>query len=326
MVSIIIPIYNVEKYIEQCLNSVLLQTYKDIQVIIVDDGSTDNSTKIVRKVVKDDKRIVFLNQKNKGVSEARNYALKFVKGEYILFIDSDDYLEKEAIEEMVNKMETTESDIIICGYNKFYDLNTKQDLKVLYDKNENEFYTNKDIAEMMLENKMEGYLWNKLFRTKIWKSLNLSFDSGRYVQDWFPVFKYIVNSNKIRFIQKPLYNYRQREGSAVNKKRDKFLNDYCYAVRKILNYIDNSNLLFDNSIVDYFKYYTYIQAIQYYISLNAKEGFNIYKLYDDRIYLQINDPLKKVMKNKYLSKKNKFIFLLWKMKILHILKSIKGYK
>ena len=114
-ISIIIPVYNVEKYLNKCLNSVIEQTYKNIEVILIDDGSTDNSGKICDEYAKNDIRIKIIHQQNGGVSTARNNGLEHATGKYITFVDSDDYIEKEMIETMAKKIMKKNADIVICG-------------------------------------------------------------------------------------------------------------------------------------------------------------------------------------------------------------------
>ena len=116
LLSVIIPVYNVEPYLEQCLDSVINQTYKNLEIICINDGSTDNSLKILEKYQKKDNRIKLINQKNKGLSEARNAGLDVAKGEYIAFVDSDDYLELNAYEEAMN---VVLQEKISCGLKKF---------------------------------------------------------------------------------------------------------------------------------------------------------------------------------------------------------------
>ena len=114
-VSIIIPVYAVENFIEKCLLSILKQTYKNFQCIVVDDGSPDNSITIGKKVVSDDERFEFLSKNNGGLSDARNFGLKYVKGDYICFLDSDDYYSEYFIEEMLSSILSNGSDISICN-------------------------------------------------------------------------------------------------------------------------------------------------------------------------------------------------------------------
>lgn len=242
MISIIIPVYNVEKYIFECLDSLKNQTYKDLQVIVVDDGSTDNSLNIVNKFADSFKEFLVLRQANKGVSEARNLAFSYVKGEYVLYVDSDDFLDYTMIEKMYSTAKKNDSDICICGYHLYYKENDKRNNIGVYDLNENEIYTNEPIIDLMMKHKLQGQLWNKMFKTNLLRKINFKFEPGRYIQDIFPVFKAICNSKIISYVNKPLYYYRQIESSTVHKKNLKLANDYYFAMSSILNYIKKENI------------------------------------------------------------------------------------
>ena len=118
LVSIIIPVYNTEKYLSKCLESVINQTYKNLEIILINDGSTDKSKEICESFAKKDKRIQILNKENSGVSSARNHGMRLAKGQYIAFIDGDDYAEENYIEELLKNLKQTESDCVLCGYNR----------------------------------------------------------------------------------------------------------------------------------------------------------------------------------------------------------------
>jgi len=115
MFSVIVPVYNVEQYLDKCLASILGQTYKDFECIVVDDGSPDNSSAIIDKYVKQDQRFKVIHQKNMGVSAARNAGLAIAQGDYITFVDSDDYISNEYLEKFALKIANTDADIVICG-------------------------------------------------------------------------------------------------------------------------------------------------------------------------------------------------------------------
>ncbi|MEO2683100.1 glycosyltransferase family 2 protein, partial [Clostridium butyricum] len=141
MISVIVPAYNVEKYIEECLLSLVNQTYKDIEIIIINDGSTDKTKEIIIEYQEKYKNITGYNQKNNGVSVARNLGLKIAKGEYVIFVDPDDYLDSTMIEKMHDKLKMTDSDLVICGHNVFYDENPNEFMVNLINVDEDTVYT-----------------------------------------------------------------------------------------------------------------------------------------------------------------------------------------
>ena len=159
-VSIILPIYNVEKYLEKCVNSVINQTYQNIEVILVDDGSKDSSGRICDKLVESDNRIKVIHKKNGGLASARNAGYEAATGEYIMYIDSDDCVKEETVKRCVDVIEKDKSDVVIFGYEKM-----SEDGKVLetcswgnkiYSHNEMTEYLYRAICEMSF-----GYAWNK---------------------------------------------------------------------------------------------------------------------------------------------------------------------
>ena len=129
-VSVIVPVYNVGKYLEECLNSIINQTYKDIEMVIVNDGSTDNSLDIIEKFKNKDNRIKLINQINKGVSVARNIGLLNSTGNYIFFVDPDDYIEIDCINKLVEKINIDRSEMVIFNYIKVFDNDLKEDIRI----------------------------------------------------------------------------------------------------------------------------------------------------------------------------------------------------
>ena len=133
-ISIVVPIYNVEKYVKKCIESLIKQTYKNIEIILVDDGSTDSSAEIIDEYANKDSRIIAIHQKNKGVSSARNTGLKAARGEYIGFVDPDDYVDCQMYEVMVNKLQASLADLVVCGYSKIWESSKKTEKFCLTDK------------------------------------------------------------------------------------------------------------------------------------------------------------------------------------------------
>ena len=161
LISIIIPVYNVEAYLQKCLDSVISQIYRNIEIILVDDGSTDNSGKICDEYAEKDERINVYHQQNGGVSRARNVGLEVAKGQYISFVDSDDYIDCELLQQVVTKANHQEFDIIIFGYNEIktsgiYPIPIDPDI-MLHNKRET-------ILEDVLTDRIPNFLWNKIYK------------------------------------------------------------------------------------------------------------------------------------------------------------------
>lgn len=228
-VSIIIPAYNTEEYLEESLKSVVQQTYTNLEIIIVNDGSTDKTLSIISEFSKKDKRIKIINQENKGVSIARNNGFNASSGDYILFIDSDDIMGKNMIELMVDNLEKNNADISICGYERISINGTKEkSIKI----KEKKLYNTDEAIVAFFNNNFGISMWDKLIRREI--ANKISFEDGKKInEDKYYLFNAIINSNKIVFDNKGLYKYMEREKSVTRKKFGKNNLDIIYFSRRI---------------------------------------------------------------------------------------------
>ena len=207
-VSIIVPMYNTEKQIARCLETLANQTLKDIEIIVVNDGSTDDSKKIVFEYMNRYSNIVYLEKKNGGLSDARNYGMRFAKGEYIAFVDSDDFVDYTMYEKMYNKAIEKNADYVECDFYWSYHL-SKNNWK---NKKDIGFrYNNK--KEMMVYGRV--FAWNKLIKRDIIKE---QFPVGLLYEDVEFFYKLISEIKTFAFVEEPLYFYVQRKESLVNKQ------------------------------------------------------------------------------------------------------------
>ncbi len=321
MISLIIPVFNVEEYLRQCLESIIKQSFSNYEVIIVDDGSTDKSMEIIREYEKKFKRVKILSQRNKGVSEARNLALKHAKGEYVLYIDSDDFLKFNMLELMVNKANKTKADIVMCNYNLYYGVNNKNNRVVSYNVLEDKIYSSSEVIDMILNFNIQGQLWNKLFKRSLLLENNFEFESGRYVQDIFPVFKVINKSNKIAFINEYLYYYRQRETSTIHKKNTKLAEDYYHAMTSIIQYIIKNNLQVNSNSFKVFRASILSYFIYHYTNTDVKSSYRDLK---KSKYADLDVKFKDFIFLKSLNKIDKLRLLLWKLRIFNLIKKLKN--
>lgn len=215
LISVIIPIYNVEQYLSKCINSIINQTYKNIEIVLIDDGSSDNSPAICDEYKKLDSRVIVIHKKNAGLSSARNKGLDIVKGNYICFVDSDDYIEANMIEELKNNMEKFNSDISVCN---FYDIKNSTK-KVRLDKDfEYEFVSIGKEKFINIQNEyspLTYYAWNKLYKKEVFDSIK--FPEGRLFEYTYIFCDVFNNAERISFTLKPLYNYVYRNNSLGNK-------------------------------------------------------------------------------------------------------------
>lgn len=209
-VSVIIPIYNVEKYLEKCINSLLSQTLEDIQIILVNDGSKDNSGNIAKEYEKNNKdRVIYVEKENGGLSDARNYGLKYATGDFIAFLDSDDYIEKNAYEEMYNKAIEENADYVECDF--IWEFPNK----IRVDKQ----YPYKNKKEML--SFVRVVAWNKLIKRQLITDNNLEFPKGLRYEDIEFTYKLIPFINKFAYVDKPFIHYVQRKGSIANVQNER---------------------------------------------------------------------------------------------------------
>lgn len=207
MISVIIPVYNVEKYISQCLDSVCNQTYSDLEIILVDDGSTDDSGEICDKYACQDKRIHVIHQENIGAAAAKNAGLQVASGEYLSFVDSDDFLEPNAYRYMLQVMQTQGADVVQCSYRDVFKNHTKEHVL------KNATLSQIDFLALFTEDWTCALLWDKLYRRSLFEGV--SFESGHKIDDEYFTYQGIMNAKKIVRDSQIVYNYRKRASSVM---------------------------------------------------------------------------------------------------------------
>lgn len=257
-ISVVIPVYNVEKYLSECLDSVVNQTYKNLQIILVDDGSTDFSGKICDVYAEKDNRITVVNQKNAGAGAAKNTGLELIDGDYFSIIDSDDYIELDMYEKMVNSLEKYNADIVQCLFRNVY-VNDSFDRKYKIKGNYPKVLTSKSFLKEYLYDWKYAIFANKVFKSSLLKEIR--FPVGRKIDDEFFTYKLVCNAKKVVNIDNILYNYRMRKTSVMNEN-------------------DTDRLIYDR-IDCFIERYNYVSDI--YPSLKKK--YNL-KLYDDLLYFK----------------------------------------
>ena len=233
LISIIVPVYKVEKYIHKCIDSIINQTYSNLEIILVDDGSPDNCAKICDEYALKDERINVIHQKNMGLSEARNRGIQISKGKYIGFVDSDDYIEPTMFQDLYNALIDNNADISICN---FYIINNKE--KVLKNNFKSINYTKIEaLKEILLDKNIQSYAWNKLYKRELFK--NIKYPIGKKYEDIGTTFYLFEKSNKISYIENPEYNYLNREDSIVFNYNYQTIIDYIEIIIERYKYVDN---------------------------------------------------------------------------------------
>ena len=215
-ISIIVPVYNVEHYLENCIESILNQTFKDFELILVDDGSTDNSGKICDIYEKKDSRIKVIHKNNGGLSSARNTCLDIACGKYVGFVDSDDSIHPKMYEVLYNLIKKYKSDISCCSYKYTYDISSKEYEKLNLNKVIE--MSNIEAIEKLYDKDLGVRLivaWNKLYNKCLFD--NIRYKVGRLHEDEFMAHRILYNSKKITYVDNELYYYLQREGSIMSQ-------------------------------------------------------------------------------------------------------------
>lgn len=221
--SIIIPVYNVEKYLPKCLGSILEQPFKDLEVICVNDGSTDGSLDVLQKIKKNDDRVVIIDKKNEGSGIARNIGLSTAQGEYVYFIDSDDWLENDVLAKIIAKADELQTDILVFGGLSYYNgkgQNGAYSKNKLPKKYLGKVVSAKDIKKDIF--KFPSTAWTKLYRRSFLIKNEIKFQNIRAGQDQLPFFHSMITADRIAILPENIYCYQKnREGSVTSVKKKK---------------------------------------------------------------------------------------------------------
>lgn len=282
--SVIVPVYNTEKYIEKCLDSLVNQTLKEMEIIVINDGSTDHSKEIIEKYQKKYKQLRSYHLENKGVSYARNFGITKAQGKYITFLDSDDYIDENLYEQMLKQ----DADVIECDFIWEYER------KKVYD------YRNQNIHSLL---GMRAVVWNRLYRRELFEKHDLTFPYGLYYEDvefCYRLFPYIKT---FAYVPNVYVHYVQREGSITSQKSQK-LRDIYKVLENTIEYYKKNNF-----------YDTYDEELEYlYMRYILGSSFKrIVKIDDKKLRNEmLNEGYQKLLekypnykKNKYLKEKTK---------------------
>lgn len=199
-VSIIVPCYNAQDYIKNCIDSIKSQTYQDFEVLMIDDGSKDNTKKIIQKEIKDDQRFSYFYKKNGGLSDARNYGLTRAKGAYVCFIDSDDYISQDYVELLYYSIQKNNSDIAVSYFKRVYKKNEKINVIELSD-------------DGLIKHPAA---WNKMYKIELFKKYKIEYLKGYWYEDLNVFLKLMTITNKFSLVEKELYYYIQNSGSIMH--------------------------------------------------------------------------------------------------------------
>ena len=337
-VSVIVPVYKAENFLPKCIDSILNQTYKDFELILVNDGSPDKSGKICDKYSEKDNRIIVIHKKNGGVSSARNIGIENATGKYICFVDSDDFLENNYLEELINTKENySEVENIWCGFQTVTDYSKSNAKEVIADSSKFlSIYNNKDI--MLLHEKwLDCSPWNKLYMQKIIIDYKIKFPEDMFLgEDLIFNLNYLENTNgKIIIINKPIYNYVRSGNVSLDNKYYKNLlqiyqrinskvkdcllkwNVYDAEIQKYYNMVyfsyerifrntmskENIDSLFkkvkyNNSLIKSEEFYNCIKNMQYKLPAVFKIAYKLNNYYIIHMYEKLLNKIIKLLRKK----------------------------
>ena len=316
LISIIVPVYNVEQYLEKCVDSIINQTYKNLEIILVDDGATDSSSKLCDKLAKIDNRIKVYHKENGGLSDARNYGVERATGDYIGFVDSDDYIDAEMYEKLYEAIKKENVDVAECN------------LKIIYPERE-ELFTEQNyynvctkqeyLEEYLKIEKIFGSVWTKLISRKIAKEL--LFPKGKLYEDTYYAYDLINVANSFVLIDSPSYNYLMRENSITNSKFNPRIFDLIEIVEKFhkTTYKNYPGL---KEAADCRKMYAYFSVLN---SILLEDEFKN-NLYYAQIINYFKENYKAILKNKYINRNRKLSVILIKLNIDLYRKVLMKYK
>lgn len=210
-ISVIVPIYKVEDYLHRCVDSIINQTYTNLEIILVDDGSPDNCPMICDEYAEKDSRIRVIHKKNGGLSDARNAGLDIATGEYIMFIDSDDFVDIDIMKSMMQNMIDNNVDMVVCNINYVYD--DRQVVK--YSQADRILDRYEAMEEYLKDGVVQAVAWNKLYKKSLINEMR--YKVGKTNEDEFFTYKVVDRSDSIYYNSKPFYNYIQRDTSIMGK-------------------------------------------------------------------------------------------------------------
>ena len=303
-VSVIVPVYNVEKYLEKCLDSLASQTLKELEVIIVNDGSPDNSEKIIDKYVKKYQNFYGYKKKNGGLSSARNYGIKYAKGEYIAFLDSDDYVRNDMYLKMYDKAVSDNFDMVVCDVNYVFD--------------DKEYVVTSNIKTDTTNNKktmknIYPAAWNKIFKKELLTKNDVYFKEGVWFEDVEFIYRLLPYVKNIGVVHEPFNQYVQREGSITNTVNKKIY-DYVYNMNGVIDFYKERKLYDEYRKELEYSYVRYVYAT--FVKSTLRYDYKDYLESVSFAIKSVHDYFPKYRRNGYFYQSLKGIYLVIFTKLL----------
>mgnify|MGYP004658611791 CR=1 FL=1 len=292
LISVIVPVYNVEKYLKKCIKSIMNQSYTNLEIILINDGSTDNSGKICDELKEQDKRIKVIHKSNGGLSDARNAGLKIANGKYIGFVDSDDYIAEDMFETLYSINKKYDSDISIVS---FYEIYKDKVIGVRDSKKLQELTKIDAMKELLIDTNIQSYAWNKLFRRELFEGLE--FPTNKNFEDIATTLLLFEKANKVVLLEEPKYYYVRRDDSIVGVRNYKTYKDYLDVIYDKYKYLDGKYKELDlynayNFVINMIWVYTIIVAFD--LEEVYEDFKNQYDLFESLINKYQNEIIDKL--------------------------------
>lgn len=303
-VSIIIPVYNSESTLKRCIESVINQTYKNIEILIINDGSKDKSLNIMNEYKNKDERIIVINQKNKGLSGARNTGVNNATGDYITFIDSDDYIKPNLVKDTIKIFEEYECDVVRNNYELSYENGKTKLRNEMYEENRiiNIEEKKEELIQNILLGKVQSYSWLLTIKREILDKNNLKFDEDIFfMEDIVFIIRLIFCIKNIYFVREPNYFYYQSNENSLTKDTKKYVKNInnILVMKKRLEKILKMNI---NEFENYIKIINtvYLNGIIGYLKISVRNSGNYKEILDELKKIRESQDIKEMLGNKSL--------------------------
>ena len=296
VISVIVPIYKVEKFLNECIQSIVNQTYQNLQIILVDDGSPDRCGKMCEDWAQKDKRIEVIHKKNGGLSDARNVGLSKATGAFIAFVDSDDWIEPQMYEVMVSALIAEDADLVACGI-----IDSYADKTIMHSSAYCVGTSEKFLKMIYRDTIFPVAAWNKLYKKKLWE--NFEFPKGKICEDAFTTYLLLDRASKIVQIPDGLYHYRIRESSIMTSEFRPARMDEEEAWRQNYQYMQDRHPEIAKIAYDF-----YLQKVNVLFHAISPEQYSQYRKEHDYLYHILCDNLKYILFRSNLSWKYRIRF------------------
>lgn len=289
-VSIIIPIYNAEKYLKRCLDTVVNQTFKSLEIILINDGSTDDSLRIMNEYKGNYNNVEIINQENSGQGEARNKGVSIAKGEYITFADADDWLSENYVEVLYDAIKKNNADISVCNMIMVMSRTFNEIKSVKFPRAE--LNGDNAVRDLLQDKELKSYPWGKLYKKSIFIQNNIMFPARMFYEDLAIIFQAFYYSSKVTLVNEYCYYYFQSEDSSTRAPNPKTIYDRLEALRMVQRF------LIKNSSMDKYKY-EYYHFCFFHLYIMCRK-INVWKL--DITYNEVINIILKLINKEEISK------------------------